>query len=143
MNEAESNKELVKAFIETVLVNHELDSVNRFLREDYIQHNPDAAQGSAGFVEFFKMMFKAMPDFRYTINRLLAEGDNVWAWCTTTATHNGGQFLDIPPSGRKLSFDVVDLFRVQDGKIAEHWDVADTLTMFSQLGDVETKRARQ
>ncbi len=52
-------------------------------------------------------------------------------------THTGGPWLDMPPSGNRLDFDVVDMFRLQDGKIVEHWDVADTLGLFSQLGKVK------
>ncbi len=140
MEDAQSNKKLVRDFLEAVFVNHDLTKVGRFLRDDYIQHNADVAQGMPGFVEFFKVTFKAMPDFRYEIKRLLAEGDNVWAWSTTKATHTGGVWLDEQPSGRELCFDVIDLFRVRDGKIAEHWDVADTLSLFSQLGKVKDWR---
>jgi predicted ester cyclase len=45
--------------------------------------------------------------------------------------------LTVPPTGNKLHFDVVDMFRVENGKVAEHWDVADTLGLFSQLGKVK------
>ena len=78
-----------------------------------------------------------MPDFRYTLKKIAADGDLVFIHCTTTATHTGGEWLGIPPSGNKLNFDVVDMFRIQDGLIAEHWDVADTYSLFSQLGKID------
>ena len=46
--------------------------------------------------------------------------------CTTSGKHMDGEWLGIQPSGNRLNFDVVDMFRIQDGLIAEHWDVADT-----------------
>ena len=113
------------------------------MRDDYIQHNDIAAQGKAGFIALFKQTFIAMPDFKYTIKRLVAEGDYVVAYCTSSGTHTGGDWIGYPPRGGKLHFDVVDIFRVQDGKIAEHWDVADRLTLFTQLGvvkDIEQSR---
>jgi len=104
------------------------------MRDDYIQHNQDVAQGKAGFLDFFKMTFNAMPDFKYTIRKIVAEGDYVMLWATTSGTHNGGDWIGQKPTGNKLNFDVVDIFRLQDGLIAEHWDVADSLKLFTQLG---------
>ena len=130
------NKILVQKLIQSVFINHDLSGLDDLMRDDYIQHNDIAAQGKAGFKALFEQTFKAMPDFKYEINRLVAEGEFVVAYCTSSGTHSGGDWLDIPPRGSKLRFEVVDIFRVQDGKIAEHWDVADRLTLFSQLGVV-------
>lgn len=90
--------------------------------------------GKAGFVEFFEVIFAAVPDFRYTLKKMVAEGEIIMAYSTTSGTHTGGDWLGKKASGNQIKFDVVDIFRVQDGKIAEHWDVADTFTFFSQLG---------
>jgi hypothetical protein len=49
---------------------------------------------------------------------------------------------DHPPTGNKINIDVVDIFRFQDGKIAEHWDVVDTFTIFSQVGVIEQRIAK-
>ena len=102
MNDLKKNKELVTAFCDAVFVNHDLSGLERFLREDYIQHNADVAQGRAGFKEFFETTFRAMPDFRYTLKKIVAEGDLVFINCTTTATHTGGDWLGMPPSGNRL-----------------------------------------
>ena len=118
-------------------INHDLSVLDDIMRDDYIQHNDIAEQGKAGFIALFEQTFKAMPDFKYTINRLVAEDDFVVAYCTTSGTHTDDYWLNVPPHGGKLNFDVVDIFRVQDGKIAEHWDVADRLTLFTQLGVVD------
>jgi predicted ester cyclase len=55
----------------------------------------------------------------------------------SSGTHTGGEWLGVSATGNKLSFNVVDIFRIEDGKLAEHWDVADTLTLFTQLGVVK------
>lgn len=132
----EQNKKVVQRLIDTVFIDHDLSVLDEIMRDDYIQHNDIAEQGKAGFIALFKQTFIAMPDFKYRIKRLVAEGDYVVAYCTSSGTHNGGDWLNFPPRGGKLHFDVVDIFRVQDGKIAEHWDVADRLTLFAQLGVV-------
>jgi len=135
MSEIEKNKKLVETLCTTVFQKHDFSRLNEIMRDDYIQHNEDVPQGRTGFKEFFEQMFKAMPDFTYTIKKIVAEGDTVMMYSTTTATHLG-EWLGNPPTGNKLKFDVVDIFRIENGKIAEHWDVADTLKLFTQVGKI-------
>ncbi len=140
---AGTNKELVSRFLDDVFIHHDTSRLDDYMRDDYIQHNPDCPQGKAGFVEFFDVIFRALPDFRYTVKAVVAEGNTVMAWCTTSGTHTGSDFLGQVATGNQVSFDVVDIFRMEGGKIAEHWDVADTFTFFSQLGVVEGAENRQ
>jgi predicted SnoaL-like aldol condensation-catalyzing enzyme len=128
------NKDVVSRFYDDVFINHDMSRIDQYMREDYIQHNADCPQGKAGFLDFFDTIFQAVPDFSYTLKRLVADGDIVMTYSTTTGTHTGGQWLGQEATGNRLSFDVVDIFRLEDGKIAEHWDVADTFTFFSTLG---------
>ncbi|MGD0916987.1 MAG: ester cyclase [Thermodesulfobacteriota bacterium] len=55
---------------------------------------------------------------------------------TTSGTHTGGEWIGVQPTGNKLNFGVVDMFRILDGLIAEQWDVADAYSLFSQLGKI-------
>jgi predicted SnoaL-like aldol condensation-catalyzing enzyme len=137
MDNPKSNKEVVEAFCTAVFINHDLSTLDHLMRDDYIQHNPDVPQGKAGFIQFFMQTFKAIPDFKYSLKQMVADGDLVWMYSKTTGTHTGGEWLGVQPTGNTLSFDVVDMFRLQDGKIAEHWDVADTYSLFSQLGRIK------
>jgi steroid delta-isomerase-like uncharacterized protein len=137
----ENHKKVVKEFYEEVFQKHNLNAVDRFMHDDYIQHNPDTAQGKKGFVDFHKRFFAAVPDFFAAINRMVAEGDLVFVFNTITGTHTGEGFLGYPPTGNKVQFDVVDMFRLRDGKLCEHWDVADTRALFSQVGAI-TERSR-
>ena len=136
MSVLEKNKKLVEMLCTTVFQKHDFSRLDEIMRDDYIQHNEDTPQGKAGFKQFFEQMFKAMPDFNYTIKKIVAEGDTVMMYSTTTATHLG-EWLGNPPTGNKLNFDVVDVFRIENGKIAEHWDVADTLKLFTQVGKIK------
>ena len=137
MADGSTNKDVVSRFYNDVFINHDMSRLDEYMRDDYIQHNPDCPQGKAGFVEFFDVIFAAVPDFTYTLRKMVAEGDIVMAHSTTTGTHSGGPWLGQEADGSRLSFDVVDMFRLEDGKIAEHWDVADTFTFFGQLGIAE------
>jgi predicted ester cyclase len=67
---------------------------------------------------------------------MLAEDDLVWVYNTIAGTHTGEGFLGLPPTGNKIKYDVVDMFRLRDGKLSEHWDVADTKALFSQVGAI-------
>jgi predicted SnoaL-like aldol condensation-catalyzing enzyme len=133
-NQGSANKDIVSRFYQDVFIRHDLSHVDEYMRDDYIQHNADCPQGKDGFIEFFDVIFTAVPDFKYSLKNMVAEGDVVIAYSTTTGTHTGGDWLGQQATGRRLNFNVVDIFRLQDGKIAEHWDVADTFTFFSQLG---------
>jgi len=133
----ENNKKVVREFYEEVFRKHDLAAVGRFMHDDYIQHNPDASQGKAGFVEFHEGFFAAIPDSCATINQMVAEGDLVYVYNTITGTHAGEGFLEYPPTGNKVHYDVVDMFRLRDGKLCEHWDVADTRALFTQVGAIK------
>jgi steroid delta-isomerase-like uncharacterized protein len=134
---SQKNKEIVQLFYNAVFIRHDLNGLDSCMRDDYIQHNADVPPGKAGFIKFFKETFRAIPDFKYTLKKMVAEGDIVMAYSATSGTHTGGTWLGKPATGNKLNFDVVDIFRVQDGKIAEHWDVADSFNLFKQLGIIE------
>ena len=138
----EENKRPVEILCKTVSQNHDFSELDEIMRDDYIQHNQDVPQGKAGFKEFFTNTFKSIPDFGYTINRIVAEGDFVMLYARTTGTHTAGPWMNHPPTGNKIDIDVVDIFRFQDGKIAEHWDVADTFNLFRQVGVIQELLAK-
>ncbi len=133
----EQNKKVVRDFYEVVFRDHDLSAVSRFMHDDYIQHNPDADQGSRGFIEFHKGFFAAIPDFHAGIIQMVAEGDLVYVYNRITGTHTGEGFLDHKPTGNRIEFDAVDMFRLRDGKLCEHWDVADTRALFTQVGAIQ------
>ena len=143
MDNSRKNKKIVEEFYNAVFIRHDLSRLDGYMRDDYIQHNPDVKQGKAGFVEFFEETFRAIPDFKYTLKKMVAEGDIVMAYSTTSGTHTGGAWLGKKATGNKLNINVVDIFRVQDGKIAEHWDVADTFNLFKQVGIIERLMAQK
>ena len=136
MADLERNKRAVLTLYETVFRGHDFSRLDEIMRDDYIQHNEDCPQGKAGFVQFFEEIFAGIPDFAYTMKRIVAEDDLVVLWSTTTGTH-AHEWLGCPPTGNKLNYDAVDIFRMEDGLIAEHWDVADTLTLFTAIGRVK------
>jgi len=126
-------KQVLANFGASVFAKKAFSELPELMREDYIQHNPLVAQGSKGFREFFEAWFKAVPDFKYELKKIVSEGDLVWAYGTYSGTQKG-DWLGIPATGKTYTFDAVDIFRVEDGKLAEHWDVLDVYGLFKQLG---------
>ncbi len=132
-NREEENKKLLGAFAESVLVKKDLSAVDTYMLPDYIQHNPLVKQGASGFREFFSDWFECVPDWRCSVKKIVAEGDEVWVYGTYAGTLQK-DWLGIAASGQEYSIDAVDIFRLQDGKLAEHWDVMDIYGLFKQLG---------
>jgi predicted SnoaL-like aldol condensation-catalyzing enzyme len=133
----DKNKQVIRELYEEIFQKHRLELVDRFIHDDYIQHNPDLPKGKAGFVEFHVAFFAAIPDAFASINRMIAEDDLVFVYNTITGTHTGEGFLGRSPTGNKIRYDVVDMFRLRDGRLSEHWDVADTRALFLQVGAIE------
>ncbi len=142
MKPVKNNREVIELLVAEVFNGHKFDMLDKYMRDDYIQHNPDVPQGKTGFKIFFTNTFKSIPDFGYTIKHIVAEGDIVMLHATTIGTHTSGEWLNHPPTGNKINIDTVDIFRFQDGKIAEHWDVADTFNLFWQVGVIEELLAK-
>jgi predicted SnoaL-like aldol condensation-catalyzing enzyme len=113
--ETRRNKAIVKDFYTTVLIGRDADAAPRFLRPDYIQHNPNVPTGLKGFVEFFRTRFaQPLPsDYRRELLNVIGENDMVVVYVQQTWTGRDGRHH------QALGF---DMFRVQDGMIAEHWD---------------------
>jgi predicted SnoaL-like aldol condensation-catalyzing enzyme len=110
--------QLVRNFYQVVFNEHRLSEAGRFIRMDYIQHTPSVPQGMSGFKYFYgSIFFKDFPDVRVTIDHIITAGNRVQSF----ATWRGIQ----AKTGKKLVLHSADIYRVQDGKLAEHWDTID------------------
>jgi predicted ester cyclase len=81
------------------------------------------------FKETFSEARKAFPDMHVTVEDLVAEGDRVAARVTMRGTHQG-VFQGLAPTGKRVEVRAMDLCRITDGKIVEHWGHADDPTDF-------------
>lgn len=135
-NSQQQNSELISAFSEKVFINKDLSELEKYMHEDYIQHNPFVEQGISGFKTFFNDWFTAIPDFNYNLKQIIINDDYVWVYGTYSGTHSN-TWLGIEPTNAEYKFDGVDIFRIADGKLAEHWDVLDLYGLFKQLGTIQ------
>ena len=90
-------------------------------------------RGSYGARQLYKILRTAFPDFHADIHWQLADGDRVTTYKTYHGTHRG-EFLGVAPTGRQIQFETVDVMRVRNGKITEHWGVANLFSLVQQLG---------
>ena len=112
MLDLEQNKQTVRSFYETAFNDGEPEvAVDSYVGDRYLQHNPQAADGTDAFVAFVKWYRGEFPDLRVEIKRMIAEGDLV-------VTHG---VLMTSDGDRGTA--AADIFRLEDGKIVEHWDV--------------------
>ncbi|PIF78804.1 SnoaL-like polyketide cyclase [Variovorax sp. 54] len=103
--------------------------------DSFLDHTPQPSctPDKAGALGLYKTLRAAFPDFHADIHWQRVDGDVVTTFKTYHGTHQGDVF-GIAPTGRKIHFETVDAMRVQDGKITEHWGVANLFSLLQQLG---------
>lgn len=111
LNVEEANRALVIKFYDQFFNHHEVAEASKVVAENYRQHNPEVSDGKAPFVGYFAGFFKENPESRARIVRSATDHDLVYLHVhSTNSQDDRGQA-------------VVDIFRVEDGMITEHWDV--------------------
>jgi steroid delta-isomerase-like uncharacterized protein len=131
---AEKNKQLMSQLYDAYNAK-DWDKISTFIAADYVEHNPMPNQkpGLEGMKETFTMMTSAFPDFKVTANKIIAEGDHVCNYYTVTATHQG-DWMGMPATGKSMNVEGIEIVRIANGKVVEHWEVFDAMKMMTQLG---------
>ena len=107
----EANKKVVVELYEKGINQKDFEAAAKHFGERYIQHNPRAADGAAGFKAFIGFLKEKFPNYHSEIKRVLADGDYV-----ILHVHN------VPEPGARGAA-IIDIFRLENGKVVEHWDV--------------------
>jgi steroid delta-isomerase-like uncharacterized protein len=134
----EQNKALVRQMVEEVFNRGNISLADKFLAPDFVEREelpPGMPAGSEGVKQLTAMFRSAFPDFKATIDDIVAEGDKVVIRQTWSGTHKG-EFMGIPPTGKRVSFGVIDIIRIAGDKFVEHWGQMDSMGMMQQLGAV-------
>ena len=105
----EANKKLVADMYQELFGDKNVDAADKYIAENYIQHNPSVTDGRKALKDALSTWFKDAPKDKIDIQHLGADGDFVYIHTRSTM-------------GDKV-FSVIDIFRVENGKVAEHWDV--------------------
>jgi steroid delta-isomerase-like uncharacterized protein len=131
---SEANKAVIARFYETALNAGDVTVLEQLASPDYEEHDPIPGQGTGrdGLRDRVRMIVDAFGQ-RFTVEDVIAEGDRVVVRWTGSGTHVG-EFMGIPPTGRPFTISGIDIYRMADGTMAEHWHVVDQLALLGQLG---------
>ncbi|MFG2722547.1 ester cyclase [Streptomyces sp. NPDC048416] len=135
----EENKQLVRRFYQEIDAGN-IDALDEFVAEDYLDHSPPPfpgfAPGREGLKEAFRLFWEATPG-THTIEDQIAEGDKVVSRLTARGVHEG-DLPGIPRTGKAVETTAVVIHRIENGRLVEKWSERDLLRMLQQLGVVPT-----
>lgn len=132
--QAEQAKDVIRRFVEEVQNQKNWDVYDELNDPDFFNHSaPPEMASREGSKVYLGAFLNAFPDCRFTIDDMIAEGDQVVTKKTFHGTHTE-DFGGIPPTGKEVTLQYVDIMRVRDGLITEHWLSMDQLSFMQQLG---------
>ena len=129
------NKNVISA-VYKIFETGDASKLEEYVHEELLEHTPDpmiVSTGIEGLKEFIRINHIAFPDLKVKVYNMTAEGDLVYVHFNFSGT-NTGPIRNAKPTMRTIDIDGVDIVRIVDGKIAEHWSYWDTLKLTNQLG---------
>ncbi|WP_077063585.1 ester cyclase [Streptomyces sp. MP131-18] len=135
MVERETHVDRMRFFVEQVQHGGRFELIDTLVHADYHNHTAEPGQGKdrEGVRATMVAMHAAFSDLTVQILHCVGDGDLVATHKRFRARHTGPWF-NVPPSGSQVEFRVMDLVRYRDGQMAEHWAVADALSLLRQTG---------
>jgi steroid delta-isomerase-like uncharacterized protein len=132
---SESNKAIVNRMVMECQSAGDLSLIDELFSPDFVNHAlfPGMSTDRDGVRMLFQLFHDVFEGFHVEIHEHLAEGDKVFTYKTLHGTHRA-DFLGVPATGKTVSIDVMDVLRVEDGMLAEHWNVVDVAGLMRQLG---------
>ena len=133
---AAHNKELVRRFVAEYQTDADERAFDELIHPDFVDRSlpPGIAEGPEGVRQQFDGLRATFEGFRATIEQQVAEGDLVVTRKTFRGTHVG-PFMGVAPTGREVAIGCIDIVRIADDRIVEHWNVVDVFGLLAQLGD--------
>ena len=138
-SETEQNKSVIRRFVEEVQNKKDWGVYDELNDPEFVNHSapPGIPSDREGGKVYLGAFLNAFPDCHFIVDDMIAEGDQVVTKKTFTGTHEG-DFAGIPPTGKRVTLQFVDIMRVRDGRIVEHWLSMDQLSFMQQLGVIPT-----
>jgi steroid delta-isomerase-like uncharacterized protein len=133
----EENKLFMRRFVEETINRRNLDALNELVAENFVEQVPFPGQGPGrdGLRYAIGMFLSAFPDIQWIVDKQIAEGEKVVSRFTWTGTHRG-EFLGIPPKGKRVKVWGVVMDVVRDGMLSESRIIMDTMGLLQQLGAI-------
>ena len=134
------NKQLIKEYIGNIINTGNVEHIEKYIAEEYIEvHNNHREKIDYEEVKRRVLGYrKTYPDFHVAIDHQIAEGDWVATCCTVSGTHLG-EWMNLKPTGNKVSYTGVVVDRIADGRIVEHGGAVNLFDAFYELGMIEFK----
>ena len=134
---SEENRELVRRWHEDGVNKQNADLALDLCARDFQFHfafiTPDYPAGAAALRHWAAATFEYFPDFHVTLEDMVCENDKVAFRVAITATH-GGKIFGVAPTGKRLAWDGMGVFRIENDKLAEFWWMPDLFSLMDQLG---------
>lgn len=134
-----NSREIAIQAIDEIFIQRNPDAVEKWVVENYRQHQPGIPNGRKPFKEYLKKLFIAFPDYTGEIENIVVQDDLVSFHFKWWGTHEG-TFLGVKPTGKKITRRTADVLRIKNGKIVEHWGIVDQVNMLKDLGLLKTVR---
>src|SRR6516164_1345134 len=133
----EENIALFCRFVDELINKRNVSVSDTMVAEDFVEHGglPGFPAGREGLKQLFAAVLGGFPDLHAQVEDSIAEVDKVMLRITWRGTQTR-PFLFLPPSDKEATFGVIDIVRVADGKLVEHWGITDQLSAFQQLGAI-------
>ena len=131
-----ANEELSKQFVDEVFNKGNMAFIDEHVAADFVEHSPSPGQeqGVESFKKFVAMWREAMPDLKFTVSEVVSEGDLVAIHVTQSGTMQSPALFGPGAVGKHMEVSGIDLVRIKDGKMTEHWGYYEEAKMFTQLG---------
>lgn len=132
----QQNRRLIERYFEEVWNQGRLEMLDELIHAAYVNHSPglpDPQPGPAGLKPIVAAMRIGLPDMHYTIEDMVIAPDKVAVRVTLRATHSG-ELFGMAPTGRRITVDQMQIERIENGQIIEHWRRTDDIGMLRQLG---------
>ncbi len=108
---------------------------DEYYSPEFVVHSPTGDSSLQEYNQLMGSIVSAFPDGRYQCDDIVAEGDKVVARYHFTGTHKG-DFLGIPPTGRKVKIEGICIFKIRDARLVDMWVVNDMLGLMQQMGAI-------
>ncbi|HEX4671572.1 MAG TPA: ester cyclase [Solirubrobacteraceae bacterium] len=131
-SEIKANKRLVRQYFKAI-EGGDLSTLDHIVADDYEDRVPGRDSGRQPLQDSVRALRAAFPDLRSTVIHIVAEGDLVAVYNRVVGTHLG-PMGEMKATGNRVDFTAFQLFRVNGGILAEHWEIADEATLMRQLG---------
>jgi len=138
MEDFMSNKHLPRLFAKA-LNEKRVELFDEFIHPEYNNHNSQVQPGPAGVKAFFRHYLDAFPDTKVAIGDVTEEDDRITARFTYSGTFTN-TFMGYPSNSAAIQMRSIDIWRVKDGKLVEHWDELNLLEVFQQIGAATVRK---